>query len=147
MYDGLNDQVDGAMPDPDRSYAATSAQASLAGDGGGFFSHTDGGAAGQAGMFGAPDHGQYMATPSHDPGEAGLATAGEGDHGGGHGGGHGAGGQHGGGAMAGMPMMGGAGGGASGDQDRNTGAQWRTTGDLFDDEVDAQLRGAFGEGR
>ena len=49
--------------------------------------------------------------------------------------------------MAGMPMMGGGGGAGGGDQDRTTGAQWRTTGDLFDEESDTQLRGAFGDGR
>ncbi len=125
------------------AFAATSAQASLTPDGGGFFADPDGGAAGHAGSFGVPDHGRYAATD--DPGEAGLATAGDGDNGG-TGGQHTEG-RHAGGAMGGMPMMGGAGGGTSGDQDRTTGAQWRTTGDLFDDEADTRLRGAFGEGR
>ena len=164
MYGRLNDHLDGVISDLDSqqsgqyvtadteptgqpSYAATSAQASLPGDGGGFFSHHDGGAAGQAGMFGTPDHGQYMAAPG-DHGEAGLASAGDGDHGAGAGTGHQTGGQQGSGAMAGMPMMGGGGGGAGGgDQDRATQGQWRTTGDLFDEEIDTQLRGAFGEGR
>jgi uncharacterized protein YukE len=134
----------GEYPQP--SYAATSAQASLPSDGG-FFSHPDGGAGGQAGAFGSPDHGQYMASPgSH--GEAGLASAGDGDPGAGHGTGQHQGEQQGSGAMAGMPMMGGVGSGAGGgDQDRSTGAQWRTTGDLFDEETDTRLRGVFGEGR
>ncbi len=125
------------------SYAATSAQASLPSDGGSFFSHSDNGAAGQAGAFGAPDHGQYASTPPTGPGEAGLATAADG----GNGGGHQPGGEHSGGGAMGMPMMGGVGGGMTGDQDRSTGGQWRTTGDLFDEEADAQLRGTFGEGR
>jgi hypothetical protein len=146
------------------SYASTSAQASLPVDGGAgggadggagsgsYFSHGDAGGngvAGHIGEHGIPDqHGQYMAAPS-DSGEAGLASAGDnGGHGtnGGNGsGGYGTGG-HTGGSMTGMPMMGGT-PGASGDQDRAASGQWRTTGDLFDEDVDTQLRGAFGEGR
>jgi hypothetical protein len=125
------------------SYAATSAQASIpGGDGGGsFFSH-DSGASNPIGTFGIPDHGgEYMSAPTPDTGEAGLASAG-----GGNDGQHSSGGQQTGGAMTGMPMMGGT-PGASGDQDRGGGGQWRTTGDLFDEEADAQLRGAFGEGQ
>jgi hypothetical protein len=81
-----------------------------------------------------------MSAPT-DTGEAGLASAGDG------GGGQPTGsGQQSGGAMTGMPMMGGM-PGTSGDQDRSGGGQWRTTGDLFDEEADAQLRGAFGEGQ
>jgi uncharacterized protein YukE len=130
--------------DPAGQYA-TSAQASLSDGGGGgagggasFFSESGGGAGGQAGSFGLPDHGQYVATPA-EHGEAGLASAAENDNGGRHASGQPSG------AMGGMPMMGGPGGG-SGDQDR-AGGQWRTTGDLFDDAADAELRGAFGEGR
>jgi hypothetical protein len=46
-----------------------------------------------------------------------------------------------------MPMMAGGAGAGGGDQDRGSHSQWRTTGDLFDEDSDTQLRGAFGEGR
>lgn len=155
LYRQLDDRLDGVISDLDQrgpaepAYAATTAQASLpdgggGGGGGSFFANPDGGAGGQAGSFGLPDQGQgqYTATPSTGSGEAGLASAADGGNGTGNQGG----GQHAGGAMGGMPMMGGP-AGTSGDQDRGAAGQWRTTGDLFDDEIDAQLRGAFGEGR
>lgn len=120
------------------AYASTTPQASLPSDSAGSFlaDPGDGQAGGQAGAFGAPEHGEYASVPSHEEGEAGLASAADGGDG-----------HQQTGAMGGMPMMGGAGGGAGGgDQERTTGAQWRTTGDLFDDDADTQLRGAFGEG-
>jgi hypothetical protein len=159
MYRTLDDRLDGVIgsldsqqaadaPTADQpSYAATSAQSSVPSDGGGFFSHHND-AAGQAGAFGMPDHGhsQYMAAPG-DHGEAGLASAGDNGAGTTNGTGEHPGGQQGSGAMAGMPMMAGGAGAGGGDQDRAGNAQWRTTGDLFDEDSDTRLRGAFGEGR
>jgi hypothetical protein len=131
----------GPVADAAVQYGATSAQASVAGADGGFFADPDGGAAGQAGSFGVPDPSPYTDTPSEAPGEAGLATAAEDDDDGSQ--------QHdqthNTGIAGGMPMMAGAGATAAAEQARAA-SQWRTTGDLFDDVADAQVRGVFGEG-
>ncbi|MGQ0839117.1 hypothetical protein [Actinokineospora sp.] len=105
-----------------------------------------------AGLWGAAGSvfGDEAAGPSGDSqtagaGEAGLSSA-QAESGSGH---AQPGGQSGSGLGGGMPMMGGMGGGAggSGDQDRG-GSQWRTQGELFDDDYeDAEVRvsGALGD--
>lgn len=122
-------------------YGATSPQAS------GSLSNDNFG--GDAGLSRAPDSGGDSGggaglssandSPYADvgrPGDAGLSSAE--DTGGGHA-------QPG--MAGGMPMMGGAGGGGGGEDQQRTTTQWKTTGDLFDDDTDARMGDIFGERR
>ncbi|OLF04860.1 hypothetical protein BU204_37560 [Actinophytocola xanthii] len=133
----LGQPVPSDPSDPDR-YGVTNAQASTPGSGAGSFFGDPDDNAHRAGTFGLPDTGQYAGTPADAPGEAGLASAADGEDTSTR--------QHEQNAT-GVPMAGTpAATGPGGTQERPTGTQWRTTGDLFDDVADARVRDVFGEG-